>query len=183
MPCHTGRHHPWQTLPPARPPAADGAHGRCVDLPVHPVHLCCLTLPCSCTFGARVRPLEREGGRERERERVSRERERVSSTTWAPSGLPSTPSLPRRRNHVFTCAIWASLRGRRRANWGATLSRNSQRRLGVPASARAGHRAAFRAFGRQTGTNIFSRGAVCFRRAGPKSKNACKGSHPTDQPG
>jgi hypothetical protein len=62
----------------------------------------------------------------------------------------------------------------------SSAARRSRRALGRTACA---HRAAFRAFGRQTGTNIFSRGAVCFRRAGPKSKNACKGSHPTDQTG
>ena len=40
-----------------------------------------------------------------------------------------------------------------------------------------------RAFGRQPGTNLSARRVVCFRRAGPESKSACKGNRPTGQRG
>jgi len=124
---------------------------------------------------------KRRAGGGIEREEIRGTDVKVAEPGACPVCLPRHPS----RAGVITSSrtVCASLRDRRRVNWGATLSRNSQRRLGVPASARAGHRAAFRAFGRQPGTNIFSRGAVCFRRAGPESDNACKGNHPTDQPG
>ena len=119
------------------------------------------------------------GGIEREERRCTDVK--VAEPGACPVCLPRHPS----RAGVITSSrtVCASLRDRRRVNWGATLSRNSQRSLGVPASARAGHRTAFRAFGRQTGTNIFSRRAVGYRLSSPESEGACMGDRSTGQRG